>query len=178
MSNFGDHLILQLIREGQIEGYRALFARYYKPLCMQAYLLLKNNEDAEDVVQSTFIYLWNNNKFENIQTSLSAYLGTSVRHACLTHLKKSRKEQEGMEDYHTLNASGDHHDVERMDEVFKKMEGEIGLLPTQCRQIFQLVYFEKKSYQEAADSAGVSINTVKTQLKIAMSRLRAAMKEQ
>ncbi|MDI3322672.1 RNA polymerase sigma factor [Pinibacter soli] len=178
MSNFGDHLILQLIKEGQIEGYRALFARYYKPLCMQAYLLLKNNEDAEDVVQSTFIYLWNNKKFENIETSLSAYLGTSVRHACLSHLRKSRREQEGMDDYLTLNASSDHHDVEYMDEVFKKMEGEIEQLPTQCKQIFQLVYFEKKSYQEAADVLGVSINTVKTQLKIAMSRLREAMKGQ
>lgn len=178
MSNFGDHLILQLIKEGQIEGYRALFARYYKPLCMQAYLLLKNNEDAEDVVQSTFIYLWNNNKFEDIQTSLSAYLGISVRNACLTHLRKSRKEQEGMDDYITLSASGDHHDVEYMDEVFKKMEGEIEQLPAQCRQVFQLVYFEKKSYREAADISGVSINTVKTQLKIAMSRLRAAMKGQ
>ncbi len=176
MNNFGDHVILQLIREGQIEGYRALFARYYKPLCMQAYMLLKNEEDSEDVVQSTFIYLWNNDKFGNIQTSLSSYLSTSVRHACFHHLRKVKKEQANMDDYMMFSSAADNYDAEHLNEVFKKMEEGIAQLPEQCRQIFRLVYFSKKSYQEAADYMGISINTVKTQLKIAMSRLRSALK--
>lgn len=178
MSNFGDHLILQLIREGQIEGYRALFSKYYRPLCIQAHLLLKNEEDAEDVVQSTFIYLWNNQKFSDIQTSLASYLSTSIRNACLAHIRKLKKEQQDMDGYINIKETlSSDRDAEYLNDMFRKMEEEIELLPAQCRELFQLVYYEKKSYQEAADVAGVSINTVKTQLKIALNRLRAAFKK-
>ena len=48
----------------------------------------------------------------------------------------------------------------------------INSLPVQCREILVLVVFEEMKYSEAAEKLGISINTVKTQMRIAYRELR------
>src|ERR1044071_443571 len=86
-----DHILLQLLRTSNPQGFKALFQKYYKSLCIQAYLLLQDEGEAEDLVQDVFVKFWQERKFEVIQQSLGAYLTTMIKHAALNLLKyKSR----------------------------------------------------------------------------------------
>ncbi|MBN9299946.1 MAG: RNA polymerase sigma-70 factor [Filimonas sp.] len=175
MSIIDDNTILELLQEHHFDGYRALFDKYYKSLCLQATFLVNNSDDAQDIVQNVFVYLWKNNKFSNIETSLSAYLGRSVRNECLLYLKKQQKEKDMLDDYASLESVVSTEDPEQMQQVYTRMNAAIEALPQQCREIFRMVHLEKRKYKEAADLANVSVNTVKTQVRIAMGRLREAL---
>lgn len=170
-----DNIILELLQQHHIDGYRALFDKYYKSLCLQATFLVNNSDDAQDIVQNVFVYLWKHNKFSNIETSLGAYLGRSVRNECLLYLKKQQKEKNMLDEYASLEAVVKVDDPEQLQQIYNRMNVVIDALPPQCREIFRLVYFEKRKYKETAELLDVSVNTVKTQVRIAMSRLREAL---
>jgi RNA polymerase sigma-70 factor (ECF subfamily) len=53
----------------------------------------------------------------------------------------------------------------------------INKLPDACRQIFILSRNEDMKYSDIADKLGISVNTVKTQMKIALARLRETLKD-
>lgn len=177
MSTIPDLQILQKIKNREVEGYRLLFMQYYKPLCIQATLLLNNAEAAEDVVQEVLIYLWKQERFAYIGSSLGGYLGVSVKNACLQYLEKERRQQTRLDDYAAFAALPEIADPEELERRYRHMEAAINQLPEQCSTIFRLVHLQNKKYLEAAEEVGVSVNTVKTQLKIAMQKLREAVKE-
>ncbi|MBX6381042.1 MAG: sigma-70 family RNA polymerase sigma factor [Thermoflavifilum aggregans] len=49
--------------------------------------------------------------------------------------------------------------------------------PPQQQKVFSLIYMENKRYQEAADEMGISINSVKTHLKLALKIFRVKLKK-
>lgn len=153
-----------------------MFNKYYKQLCLHAYLIIQHEAEAEDIVQETFIYLWKNNKFNDISGSLNAYLTISVKNACFNRIKKAKQQQ----DVTSLYAENEYdisdyllkENANELENKYLEMQTAIEELPAQCKRLFKLVYIEKKKYSEAAAIAEVSVNTVKTQLKVAFVKLR------
>jgi RNA polymerase sigma-70 factor (ECF subfamily) len=172
-----DHILLQSLKNSNPEGFKTLFQKYYKTLCIQAYLLLQDEGEAEDLVQDVFVKFWQERKFEVIQQSLGAYLTTMVKHAALNLLKyKSRinkKEKSYKERIEIIESTN----VMEIQEMAGMVQSVIAQLPEQCKRIFELVCVEGKKYQEAAAIAGVSVNTVKTQLRRAFAKLRESLKD-
>jgi RNA polymerase sigma-70 factor, Bacteroides expansion family 1 len=172
-----DHILLQSLRKQDPDGFKALFQKYYKSLCIQAYLLLQDEGEAEDLVQDVFVKFWQEKKFDVVQQSLGAYLTTMVKHAALNLLKyKSRltkKEKTYQERIEIIESTN----VMEIQEMAGMVQSVIAQLPEQCRRIFELVCVEGKKYQEAAALTGVTINTVKTQLRRAFAKLRESLRD-
>jgi RNA polymerase sigma-70 factor, Bacteroides expansion family 1 len=172
-----DHILLQSLRKQDPEGFKMLFQKYYKSLCIQAYLLLQDEGEAEDLVQDVFVKFWHDKKFEVVQQSLGAYLTTMVKHAALNLLKyKSRitkKEKTYQERIEIIESTN----VMELQEMAGMVQSVIAQLPDQCKRIFELVCMEGKKYQEAAVLTGVTVNTVKTQLRRAFSKLRESLRD-
>ncbi|WP_157473932.1 RNA polymerase sigma factor [Flavihumibacter petaseus] len=167
-----DQEILSLIQLNDIAGFKAAFDKYYKPLCTQAFLLLRDEDQAQDLVQELFIQLWQKGRLAQVQQSLYGYLSISVRNNCLNALKKQQQQQEKETAFLAGTSWFEEKNALELAELSKELESAVGELPDKCRQIFQMVFVENKKYQEAADEAGVSINTVKTQLKRGLVKLR------
>ncbi len=174
-----DRELLIWLRQGDQAAYRKLFDRYYTILCKQAALKLNGDMvSAEDVVQQVFIDFWVQEKYKIIETSLPAYLGRMVQFKAVDHIRKKvtrREYEEGVENDHMVNDDQD--DPAMAADLQKALHLAIAKLPDQCRNIFSAVYIEGKKYKEAAEEYGVSINTVKEQLKRAMAKLRATLKD-
>jgi RNA polymerase sigma-70 factor (family 1) len=172
-----DHILLQLLRTSDPQGFKVLFQKYYKILCIQAFLLLQDQGEAEDLVQDVFVKFWQERKFEIVQQSLGAYLTTMVKHAALNLLKYksrlNRKEQTYQERIDIIENTN----VMEIQEMAQMVQGVIAQLPEQCKRIFELVCVEGKKYQEAAVITGVSVNTVKTQLRRAFGKLRESLRD-
>jgi RNA polymerase sigma-70 factor (ECF subfamily) len=171
-----DREILELLKQGEAAGFKALFDKYYKQLCMQASLLLPDEADAEDLVQDVFVKFWHERKFGAINESLGSYLGVSVRHAALNILKSKTRYNKKEKSYTDLLSSSVEINHLELAEVTTAVNDALKELPQQCRQIFEMVYVEGKKYQETADIFEVSINTVKTQLQRAFTKLRTSLK--
>ena len=71
--------------KGDEKAFDELFRKYYPMLCAYGNRIVEL-EDAEEIVQDTLLWLWENCKTRIISTSLSAYLFKTVHHRALNRL--------------------------------------------------------------------------------------------
>lgn len=158
-----------LVRELEAGGEQAfnyLFTTRYEELCRFARAFVGLYSVAEDVVQEVFVRIWENGLRLTGSTSLDSYLYVAVRNGCVSYLRKHRS-------FHPLEeARGFAEEFPDSPEELKRIWLAVEALPLQCRAILRLVVLEEMKYQEVADKLGISINTVKGQLKKAYRTLR------
>ena len=167
------------LQEGNETAFEMLFKTYYQPLCQYAYSFLSDKDEAEEVVQSTFITVWEKRKSIRIETSLKSYLYRSVRNGCLNmikHVKVKKQfatsEMGGGEPTHEPVSQG-LISVELETKIMEAMKA----LPEQCRLVFQLSRFEELKYSEIASQLNISVKTVENQIGKALKIMRNELKE-
>lgn len=172
MPEFDDNRLLTLLKQDSLDAYEILFKRYYKLLCLQANLLIYDEAEAEDVVQELFIEFWDKKIYKQVEQSLKAYLYRAVRNRCLNEIKKNRNIQQKLTGYYKFRSGVDEPSRTEHSELLQHIDHVLKDFPPQRLKAFTLVYLENKKYQKAADEMGVSINSVKTHLKMALQVLR------
>lgn len=172
MGNSADGRLLADIKLGSITAYEKLFNRYYKPLTAQAFYLLGDAMEAEDLVQNLFVYLWQEKVFSQINTSLKHYLSRAVRNRCINVLDQRKVHQRRLARY--LRIQDDLIEETKLEEkeTEERLEKVLNLLPPQRLEAFSLVYLEDKKYKEAAAQMGLSLNSIKTHLRLAVKALQ------
>ncbi|MCF8308719.1 MAG: RNA polymerase sigma-70 factor [Bacteroidales bacterium] len=171
-----DESALKLCQRNYTEGLKILFDRYYNSLVIFSHAYTGRLEISEDIVQQIFIKFWENSHASNIHCSVKSFLFTSVRNASINYLNKNKTYQKILQNYLAENdiVNEDEEAIEDL-ELAKAVEEATNKLPQKCRQIFRLVIFEEMKYQEVAQYLGISINTVKTQLRRAYASLRKSL---
>jgi len=156
-----------------------IFKTYYKPLCRYAYTFLNDADEAEEIVQTVFVIMWDKRVQVEIQSSLKSYLYRTVRNSCLNALKHQKVRREharyaraGGENSRELVAQ----QVEA-GELEQKIQVALLALPDQCRLIFQLSRFEELKYQEISDQLSLSVKTVENQMGKALRLMREQLKD-
>ena len=169
---------IETLKQGDTKAFDDIFRSYYQPLCIYAKKILQGDPmQAEDIVQQTFVKLWETRTKIDIQTSLKSYLYKSVHNTALNklrHLKTKTKYQE-----HALRQLELHrsYQPEAHQELSQKIQAAISSLPKQCRYIFELSRFEELKYREIADQLQISVKTVETQMGKALKILRSQLAE-
>lgn len=170
------------IRIGNLNTFEELFNNYYNYLCFVAFGFVKEKYIAEEIVSDVFFTLWKKRDTIQINTSISAYLIRSVKNRCINYRQQCKSEQrfnqaitEKMNQY----SSYDEYPIRGLliNELSALIFKSIDNLPEQCRQTFLLSRDKNMKYEEIAQQLNISINTVKTQMKIALSKLRVSLKD-
>lgn len=150
---------------------REAFDRFNDGLVFYARQWLDKHVDAEDVVQELYIRLWEAPAlaFDN-ERALKSYLYKMVRNACINRLGQKDALRYAID----LIAEEIHEErhVAFDETVAAEIIAAIEQLPERTRIIFKSVFFDGRKYQEAADEHGVSVNTVKTLLRMGTRQLR------
>lgn len=171
-----DKIIFNEIRKGNRHVYKALFAEYYDALVRFAQSFLFDQQECEDLVQDLFIHIWENADQINITTSMKSYFYQAVRNKCINHLRALKVKDKNNTMYADAIAQSDE-DIEVFDvQLIESIKESIKELPEQMGQIFTLKLIENKKREEIANELGISVNTVKTQLQRAKSKLRILLK--
>lgn len=152
------------------------FKAFYKPLVKYAFSIIKDKDEAEDLVQQVFMNLLQKQTDLQIEISLRAYLYKAVYHSALNKVKQNANQikldvNSVSED--KLNYQEIYHDTE----LQEKIEASIGSLPAQCARIFKMSRFEELKYQQIADELGLSIKTIENQMGKALKLLRVSLKD-
>ena len=167
---------IQCLERGEQDAFQRVFEMYHKPLCFFATRIVRDDSEAEDIVQEVFEKIWKKNTRIDEGESIDSYLFVAVRNACFTFLKNKR-ERVDLEDV-KQNLKVSEEVVEFETPELNRLWGEIENLPLQCKVVFKLVILEDMKYKDVADSLGISVNTVKTQMKIAYKTLREKLKQE
>jgi RNA polymerase sigma-70 factor, ECF subfamily len=181
-----EHLeIFKRIVNNDVRAYEILFKAYYKFLCSFAYGHTKERHIAEEIVEDFFVDLWKNRHILLITTSVRSYFVRSVHHRCLNYLQREKPKFISAHDIsYLIDKEGSVGDRLIAPEVPTILTNElehllseaIEKLPKSCREIFLLSRYQDLSYEEISAKQNVSVNTVKTQIKIALTKLREDLK--
>jgi RNA polymerase sigma-70 factor (ECF subfamily) len=181
--NLTDQQLIEEIRAGNLESFEELHRLYYVYLCLIAEHITGNSSDAEEIVSDVFVKMWGNRFVTRIDTSVRGYLIRAVMNTSLNYLERNHPPRKlsvpvSDADYKLLAWDSDYPLGQLYcEEVRNLLEKGINELPDACREIFLLSRNDDLKYSEIAGKLGISVNTVKTQLKIALSRLRNNLKD-
>lgn len=172
-----DQETLRAISNGNTDAFRQVFNDCYESLCQYAFTFLKDMDEAEDIVQATFIKIWENRENLDIKHTIRSYLFKAVYHKCINQLEH-RTVKLKYQDYGIrMKASQVQHPEVFPDELEENIKKAIGRLPPQCRIIFMMSRYEELRYAEIAARQNISVNTVENQISKALKILRSELKD-
>lgn len=165
-----------ILKNNRIETLEKLFNDYYSPVLLYSITMVKNREDAEDIVQQAFVSLWQKMDVLDFNISARAYLYKAVYHASLDFLKHEKVKKRHETEFIYGNSEILHADKNEEEELYKKFEEAIDALPEQCRKIFKMSRFDGLKYREIAATLSISEKTVENQMGKALKMLRESLK--
>lgn len=156
--------------------FEQVFKEHFKNLHAYACSILKDEDEAEEMVQNVFYKLWEKReKIDELQ-SVPAYLYRSVYNECMNYVKHE-KVKKGYEAHavHHGDIASRATDTAAAKELQRRLDEAMNLLPEQCRTIFQMSRFEEMKYREIADKLGLSVKTIENQMGKALKIMRTQL---
>ena len=167
-----DQYLLSRISLGDVKVFEELFNTYYLVLCSYATKIVGDIDQSKDIVQNVFVAVYDKRRTLAINTSVKSYLFRAVHNACLNHLKRISVYDEHHSYLASLQLESDSHNAMIQAELENQIWSEIQKLPEQCQKIFTMNRFEGRKNKEIAETLGISIRTVETQISKALKILR------
>ena len=175
----GEDRLLETLQAGDITAFEMIFKTYYQPLCNYAYSFVHDREEAEEIVQATFLSVWEKKDNLSIHTGVKPYLYAMVRNAALNVLKHEKvKQQHATVELAVAERSSE--SVTRTvmaTELEERIAKALNKLPEQCRLVFKLSRFEELKYAEIAEQLNISVKTVENQMGKALKIMREQLKD-
>lgn len=166
--------------------FSKIYISFYPQLVRFASDFVSYEEDAENIIQDVFVGLWERKDTLDCIENMNAYIYRLAKNKCLDHLKhkivkekfianaQSAYEQELSLKLRSLeNIDVEHLSEEKMEKIILNA---INSLPKKCREIFLLSRYDGLRYKEISEKLDISINTVETQMCIALKKLRSSIK--
>ena len=177
-SNAEDVALMRRIVEADETALGALYDRWVRSLYSLVLHLLKDPDEAEDVVEETFWQAWKKaDSYEPSKGAVSTWLLTIGRRKALDRLRAKRRS--GAD---TVSADFSFADLPSTDpdpamevegkELREQVRNALGELPDEQREVLELGYFSGLSQSEIAEATGQPLGTVKTRMRLAMQKLR------
>ena len=169
--------IIQQCRDGNKEAFRWLVQQHQRLVFSLALKMLADEEEAKDVVQETFIRVWQRIGDYNPQKPFTTWLYTIASRLCLDHLKQMRRILPLPEDESVLHrfANDEQQTLENSEWVsIVRMLAE-GLSPRQ-KLVFTLCQLEGLPSSEVEQITGLDAKQVKSNLYVARQTIREHLK--
>ncbi|EDM36016.1 RNA polymerase ECF-type sigma factor [Pedobacter sp. BAL39] len=162
------------LKAGDESAFRKIFDLNFRKLYTFSFRLLKNKEQAEEVVHDTLMNVWMNRDRINPDFPIAPYLYTITRRLALNALRQIATSQKAI-DQLWLNMEKVSNDTEESilkEDLQRFTEAALVNLPPQQQQIFRMSRFDGLNYDEIAEKLNISRNTVKNHLVAALKTLR------
>lgn len=156
------HVTLEFIA-GSKQGFDAIFEVFYIHLYYFAVSIIKDHDDAKDMVLSALEACFSiHNRFTKFD-SIKGYLFITVRNKCLKYLDYNKKFDRDLSIYDQVVPIEEYIDAKIVRSEFLMMVYRaIEKLPTQIKQVFKLSYIEGKETPEIAKILNTNAQTVST----------------
>lgn len=169
-----DAQLLEQVKGSDVEAFRRLFERYQPILFRQVFFQTSETDQAHDIVQQTFISVWEHRRSIRSHLSFLAYILRISRNLIYDAMKhqKIRDRIDVTLPPPAKSELDDPAEALHLAVLQEKITSIINDLPRKCREIFLLSRFEGKTNQEIADSLQLSVRTVEHQISNALKVLR------
>ena len=171
------------VAAGDVAALRALYDEHAARAIAIAMRILRNVEEAEDVVQDTFLEVWRRSaQFDDARGTAVAWIVTIARSRAIDRLRATQtagRALDGVVANEDVMRTALPSPVDRIEERHDgaRVATALAALPALQRETIELAYFEGLSQSEIAAKTGTPLGTVKMRVKLAMSKLAGLLKE-
>lgn len=173
--NLDDTLLVERLRDPS--SCRAAFGDmiklYTEPLYRQIRRMVQSHDDANDLLQNTFLKAWQNIENFRGDAKLSTWLYKIAINESLSHLEKERKRQ-GLsiddEESHLVNLIEADKDIDG-DELARQLREAIASLPEKQRLVFNMRYYDDMKYEKMSEILGTSVGALKASYHLAVKKI-------
>ena len=163
----------------QREAFERIVKEYSEQLYWQIRRLVLSHDDANDILQNTFIKAWTNIEYFRGDAKMSTWLYRIALNECLTFLNKQRASQQlsiDEADTEIMNQleSDTYFDGDETQKVFLQA---IKQLPEKQQMIFNLKYFKEMKYEEISEILGTSIGALKASYHHAVKKIESFLEK-
>ncbi|MBD3724050.1 MAG: RNA polymerase sigma factor [Flavobacterium sp.] len=174
-----EKLIASLLNKDN-ESFTLLYDNYSKSLYGVIFNLVKNKEEAEDILQEVFVKIWSNiDTYNESKGRLYTWMLNITRNTTIDKLRSKgfNNSQKNLSIDNFVYMFEDHSSklVNRLDVLgIKKF---IEKLKPKCIQLIELLFFQEYTQQEVSDELEIPLGTVKTQSRNCINELRTMVNE-
>ncbi|MBM6499754.1 MAG: sigma-70 family RNA polymerase sigma factor [Flavobacterium sp.] len=161
----------------QNEAFQKLLREYQKPLYNHIRNIVLNHDDADDVLQNTFIKVFQNLKNFKGESKLFSWMYRIATNEAITFLnqkaKKNNTTSEELQSKIVDNLKADSYFDG--DEIQFKLQKAITLLPEKQQLVFKMKYFEELKYEDMSEILGTSVGALKASYHHAVKKIEEFM---
>jgi len=173
-ATYNEQSVILRLQKGDSDAFRELYNQYHQPLYHYVLRFVKSPALAEDVLQDVFLKIWEIRSRIDPELSFKAYLYRISRNSVFKLLKKIAVDEnlrtQVLKQFSQSVADADLKILWQQYEAL--LQAAINRLPPQRRKVFKLCREEGKSYEQVAEELGISRNTVKEHMVLAMKLIR------
>jgi len=169
--------LITAVQSGDKDSFASIYRLFFASLCDFTYYLTKDEEVAKELVQDTFLSIWEQRKDWSPQGTIRSYLFRAAKNRSLDYLKHQKivRKWEKTTQEQAIPYSQNEDDHLSQAELITAIDNQIDRLPQKCKIIFIMSRQQGLTYREIAEIQGVSIKTVETQVGRALKKLRESL---
>ena len=172
--NKEDDVLIKRLLNDELEAFDVLFYKYKDKLFRFAFSLLKNEEDAREIVQEVFIRIWNKRMEIDSKKSFKSFL-FKISYNLVVNMLKKRMKDEQFRNHLVAYFSSETYNLDEQldyDILVKKVNKAVENLPSKRKQIYVLSREVGLTNQEIAQKLGITKKTVENQINLALKHIR------
>lgn len=160
-------------KEGRAHAFGALVSKYKERLYWHIRKIVISHDDADDVLQNTFMKVWNNIDSFREEAGIYTWLYRIATNEAITHLNQLKKRSVlGMNDVSDYLIGALHSDPYfDGDEIQMQLQEAIASLPEKQRLVFNMKYFDDMKYQDMSDILETSVGALKASYHHAVKKI-------
>lgn len=180
MGRVDDHDIIELfhVKKREQEAFRLLVGRYKEKLYWHIRKIVLNHEDADDVLQNTFLKIWNGLKEFRYEARLYTWMYRIATNESINFLSEKKRKVHGNAGEITamLENTLESDSWFSGDDIQRELQRAILTLSERQRLIFNMKYFDDMSYDDIADILEVAVGTLKATYHNAVKKIEENLK--
>ena len=177
------HSLVLLLRKGEKSAFAAIYDDFFGLIYHLSLHYLQDTNVSEEIVQDTFMKLWEIRETLNDQFNIRNFLYTITKNNCLNYLRNQKIALRHQENIKYLEMHFNFEAMEKLgsyiefEELQSKIDYTIAALPDELRETFLLSRFDEMHYREIAEKQSISIKTVEARMTKVLKILRHELKE-
>lgn len=174
-SDISDERILEMVQSAEYweQGFRLLMEKYQERLYWQARRVVLNHDDANDVIQNSFVKVYKSIGTFKGKSKLYTWLYRIVTNEAISFLNKRKRKQAAPLQTEDRNLANVLESDPWFDgnEAQNRLQEAIATLPEKQKQVFNLRYFDEMSYAEMSEMVGTSEGALKASFHHAVKKI-------
>ncbi|MCM1505454.1 MAG: sigma-70 family RNA polymerase sigma factor [Muribaculum sp.] len=161
------------------EAFNDLIRLYTEPLYRLIRRTVQDHDDANDILQNTFLKAWQNIENFRGDAKLSTWLYKIAINESMTYLEKERRRRGlSLDDEESQLVSLIQADTNvDGDELAKKLRLAVASLPEKQRLVFNMRYYDDMKYEQMSDIMGTSVGALKASYHLAVKKIEQFFEE-